>query len=747
MADEIEQTSDQLGSATDALKGVVSKLHDASDTFVSLKDNLLSAASKAFDGRGFEDITSALSRTSSVITSTSGIMQGLMNDLNDIGGKGASKMAEGVQDALEAIGMSSEGAKNIVSRNLSDIGDMAKSYAAINVYEGLQKGIKDLGEATGINEALQQQIRGLDKEVLSIGTAFGSSFREAQGSTAGFHIELAKTLLTTKQTPEEVKKVRDGLKEAFGSADQLTRLSGLQKAQSNIQSTLNLTNAALLLSVSTGMESGKVAEMMSEAHLDLGESLEGSASMFGTIAVAAQKSGMTFSKVADSIMESARALKMWGGTVGSVSPVFQAFSRALGDGRKGLAVDLLRQYTRGLDIMGFEMRALTGLQAPGGGTRGAIGAGLQMEAALEQGEGGMRRISENLIETIKRFTGGQIVTREQAIENPAMERSFLIQRGLLKQMLNIDYASGTKMLSVLQDIDKHGLSVGGDTESKLGELLGAGEKTQEATTTTLQNAILQQTAAQQTHGRILLQKMDKLISVTGIDEVLSAIQQTLSRTAETGVVDMSVLKNLERFGGQQAVDRFMGVVNKLMGGLLGNQESDSNDIKEGAVEGSKAVKDAVDKLKDRVSFTRAQEMRPRETVNEARAQEKTESIREKGQVDMPGEEIGLMRISMGKDMSRKEIDFNQEEMRNRLDLRRQMEMQNEYRYKPDVNREIDTLGTERSVEKTSRKIDIDLNIKFNANQRDNRVYWEVDTEDLNKQLSTQLEDTLAGVLV
>lgn len=602
MADEIteglEQASSSIEINTSNLNKAAGNLTSAVEQFNKSQQLFSQNLGKVFGdsnvGKGVQNSLRNIGVTGENVSRT---MQGLQKSLDIRPGSNLEGFVTRMVGGFDSIGMSGKKMKDFVIANFDDIADAAKSGAVMLGLTATKDMIDRFGDSTGFN-VIQKQIMDLDREVIRAGTAFGGSFREAQAATNSFRAELAHTIVDTRHTVEEVGKVRAGLKDAFGSSDQLTRLGNLSKAQDNIRSNLNLTNAALLLSTATGLSSEEVTKMMSKAHLELGENLEGSATMFGAIQLAADKSGMSFSKAAESIMNSTEALKMWGGTVGGVSPLFEAFTRTLGDGQKGLAVDLLKQYTDGLAGMGLEMRALIGLQAPGGAGRGAIGAGLEMEAALEQGPEGTERVSENLINTIKQFTGGQVVTREEAIKNPAMERAFLIQRQLLKQMIGGNDASNTKMLALLKDIDSHGLQVGGDTESKLGEMLGTAEKTQDATTTTIAKAVNDQKAALLKHGEKVLEKLGNILTAIGMDKVVSAFQQTSSRVATTGTISLDTIRDFGRFAGEGSEGPLAQFTEALKDkfGLSAEGNENMQEIIQGGMRGQQTVSEAVEKL-------------------------------------------------------------------------------------------------------------------------------------------------------
>lgn len=389
---------------------------------------------------------------------------------------GAKKSVVGFNAMVSNLAQEFKGMTDALGRGAAGVGGIIEAKMT-------QKLVEFVGNKTMINE-VQESVMGLQKASLQIGTAFGKSFGEASGSTENFMRAMVNTSRTTLASRDDFLKTTKALSEGFDASAMMSQLKGLGEAQGDLRSEFNLTNAAILTAAATGMDHAAVAGIMTKAHLELGAKTQDVAGTIGVISDAAKDSGLKFEKVAGAITGAADKLKMWGGTVNSVAPVFKAFSQSLEEGRKGLAPQLLQEYTAGLEKMSLGMRGLIGMQAGMGEGMGAIGAGLEMEVALEDKTGeGMKKITEGLSATLKQFGGGEVVTREEAIADPALQRNFLVQRQLLEKQLGVSTASATQMLNMLADIDKHGMEVGADGMKEMEKLMGKGEDVQEATTT------------------------------------------------------------------------------------------------------------------------------------------------------------------------------------------------------------------------------------------------------------------------
>jgi hypothetical protein len=567
------------GEAVENITGVEDRVIELSEQLKQLTANLqastgnFSASTQAFSGIS-SNVIGNMAESMELVTGGSKAAADSISGVNRALGAADPRQMNAVSTNIQKItGMSEQSGSAInrlfrgVGANFEELKTVASSTAALVALGGIKKGL-DMINKTGLM-TIQQDLMDFEKTALSASQRFGQSFEQSQGSINMFHQELANTMDTTKSTRDEVMKVGAALSVAFDAEQQVGQLDNLSKAQADVRSSMTLTNTAILVGAAKGMQAEKVAGMMTEAYMNLGESQADVAKIFGEIGIAAEKSGLSFEKASDAIMASADSLKMWGGTIGSVTPLYKAFTGALGEGQKGLAVDLMNNFTRGLQQMGLETRALIGLQAGMGGGGGALGVGLEMEALMEQGEEGMAQMTENLLTTIKGFTGGAVLTREEARET-GREQEFVMQRQLLKQMgIVADDASGTKMLGILKEIDAHGLQTGSDAEKALGEMMQTGEKTQEATTGDLKKATLDVERAVHTQGRNIVGALKSVMQRTGAERVTRAVGGTATAMAsgELGFGTDMLRDFGTRIGGdtEENINKFSDKVERMFG--------------------------------------------------------------------------------------------------------------------------------------------------------------------------------------
>lgn len=457
----------------------------------------------------------------------------ISNIMSDVG-RDISNMAKSSGDSTRELARFFQGGLGIAVAGFGK--KAADSFNQLtSALTGGEKGLLDI----------EQELMNTEKASLRAGMAFGRTFDEAEQSTEMYRRTLSDTIKTTRTSADDVATVREALSKAFDTSEMTRNLGNLTGALGDVESAANLTNVAILAAEATGMDAAKMAEMLGTAHLELGESVESAGEAMANIADAAADSGLTFADVSSAITEAASALKMWGGTIGSVTPIFKSFVNTLGEGRKGLATDLMKEYVGGLESMGLSMRSLIGTVGGMGGAGGAIGAGLEMEAALEGGEEGMQTVTENLTQALKQFGGGEIITREQAIASPELQQNFILQRQLLQQMgVAQDDASATKMIELLKGVEEGGMETGTDTIEKLSETIRSGEDARKSTQSTIQETSQRVESAVQGSGDKVVASIRALADSMGLTQFITRLDNNFQQLAREGKIDVKELSSV-----------------------------------------------------------------------------------------------------------------------------------------------------------------------------------------------------------
>lgn len=451
------------------------------------------------------------------------------NKLKRSGANMAMDLVEQFDDFTKEANKSVSGLSDVATASGVAIGAALNTGLAQQIAQFKLPGLPQFGK-------LEENINKVHKIALQTGIAFDGSFNKAAGTTRTLNDVIVSTQENLLGTAEKAQEVAGVLGKGMGAKGAIQPILQLSDAQNQFTESLSTTEAAMAIAMATGTDSVGVAKNMVTAYQELGETVEGSAQMFGTIQSAAKESGIGFEKTMDSIMKGAGALKLWGGTVESVTPIFNAFSKSLKDsgiGRQGLTPELFEKFVGGIKEMSFETRALLGITGGMGGG-GALEAGLEMEAALEEGPEGMAKVVENLTSTLQKFGGGQVLTREQAREDPALVRQFMVQRRLLQQMLNVSEAEANKMLEMISSTQESGLEISNTMAEEFNNLVSQGKETATQTTSTLDKAASKQNAAIQKMSEAVVGELKNQLKGSTFTKVMGGLQKDLSRAIRTG---------------------------------------------------------------------------------------------------------------------------------------------------------------------------------------------------------------------
>lgn len=198
---------------------------------------------------------------------------------------------------------------------------------------------------------------------------------------------------------------------------------------------LNAVSTAQLLARGSGLEMNQTVGILRDSMRQLGYSASEAVNIFGTFKQVQQDSGLPISDVEGRLMESAKAMRFFGGNVETVASTYKTFLNVLGEKRAAVALEVASDVAGGLANMNFGNRAFLGMTGSIGGEGGAVGAGLRVEQALETGEG-LEGIIEDLKNTLRRSTGTEVLSRDTALAT-GQEQQFLAQRQITGQFLGI----------------------------------------------------------------------------------------------------------------------------------------------------------------------------------------------------------------------------------------------------------------------------------------------------------------------
>ncbi|HEC67140.1 MAG TPA: hypothetical protein ENI23_17825, partial [bacterium] len=303
-----------LNEATGSLNDVANQvelLKKASEDFTLTANNYIDVAKKlanipGWDGASAEQMQKGLSagvtgtqELASELIGTGKSGQQSMEKIDDAAKKSASMIEWFGKKFASTLDKAFAKAKTL-SKELLQGADAAGGFLAV---KGYKEFISKVDGASGVITDIQKPLLETRRLAIQTGLGFGQSFAKASSDLELFHAAMGKTQETTNSTREEVVKVQNSLKEAFSPEAMIKNLDSLVGANKKFESSVNLTNVALLVAKAKGMSQAETAQMMATAHLELGESAESVPKIFAQIADAAEDSGLQYSAVSKHIVE------------------------------------------------------------------------------------------------------------------------------------------------------------------------------------------------------------------------------------------------------------------------------------------------------------------------------------------------------------------------------------------------------------------------------------------------------------
>lgn len=209
-----------------------------------------------------------------------------------------------------------------------------------------------------------------------------------------------------------------------------------------------------------GKTGADAANFVRNSMLNMGLSVDQVADYIGQMSVAMKDVDISYRVAADQISKTGSILGIFGDNASRATSLWSVFATTLRQG--GVAAtqvgEIFNQVASGIAGMSTQNRAFISMMS--GMFRGAsaLGGALRMELAMRT-PGGLESNLEALTSSLARFGGGQIITLEQAANNPQLEMQFTLQRQMLGKLAGISNTEQqNRVLEVLQNVQRGGIS-------------------------------------------------------------------------------------------------------------------------------------------------------------------------------------------------------------------------------------------------------------------------------------------------
>ena len=420
-------------------------------------------------------------------------------DTGDKLGGFLAEFTEGVSGAQAPVEALSRGAGKL-GDSLKELGTAAAAMGLGNISAGVQsfgeimggtiQTVADLNkQMVDASESFDQgssRIRAIEGRFGELGIRMGMSFKETQK----FNEEFMKIMSSSDEDffihPAEIGAVTEALMEQAISFEELT------ESINTSMGAMSKQESVILLSKATGESYSTIVRNITDSMRELGMSFEASVEQYGIINSLTAKTGLTFDETRDAITGAVNGFEKLGVNMGFAEPMFASFARSLEKVGLGLkqTASLARSFTQSLLGAVESADKMFLMQSRGGGNFGAgglFGAQIGMQARLleaktpeEQQDIGMEMVS-SLKESLASFTGGEIITVQEAARSPELQATFEMQRQVLGQLSGVTgYREQARVLEMLQQLDE-GFGDTVDAEKELVDLMQQGLEKEDKT--------------------------------------------------------------------------------------------------------------------------------------------------------------------------------------------------------------------------------------------------------------------------
>lgn len=343
-----------------------------------------------------------------------------------------------------------------VSSILGNVATAAKN--TMDAFDGMDEGTRELNSSQfklaaniGLGYDQAKKFGEVYKEILKSNSDL---------ATAGFYIN-----------PEEFKEATAAFqRQGFAMTDLAEKSGDAVRGLNNIQ-------AMTMQAKALGMDIGEYSKKMSDMVRRSGLSMEDSMKLMASSQEIARDTGLRVDEVTQSLDGASSGFQRMGTTMAFGMPVLKGFAASVTEVGLGIsqAGDLASDFSKSL--LGIVNNpALAYITSMKGGFSGAMGGGggilnpsIQMQAMmLDQSPDSQQELAKNISvgmrETLKSFTGGDIVSVTQAAASPELQSRFYAQQQMLGSTFGIsDTATQNRVLEYLQKLEE--ATYAGDEEA------------------------------------------------------------------------------------------------------------------------------------------------------------------------------------------------------------------------------------------------------------------------------------------
>jgi len=354
----------------------------------------------------------------------------------------------------------------------------AAILASGNAVSSMNKELQTLG--LNFDESTKN-IRGYREEMFNIASSFGEGYDESEklaGSLAGMSDEISsRSVIGFSELQGALKNATDGISMMGINYNKL--FETIDTGAGSFKS----LEAAILLSRKSGESIRGTMGFLSQAVQKNGMSVEDAITQYSAFFDTAEKSGLKFEEVKNSLNQIAQSYSLLGLNADFARPIIETFGRSLADTGLGLsnATRLSDNLARSFaGIANSYEKAYIMVQKGGldvgqsGGS--AIGASIGLRARMMRAEkaGDQSSIglemAESMKKTLESMSGGSLINIEEAADGgEKAKQQYFKQESLMNSMFGLDKDSSARTIDMLQKLDDTTVMSNKDLKDELGK--------------------------------------------------------------------------------------------------------------------------------------------------------------------------------------------------------------------------------------------------------------------------------------
>ena len=364
----------------------------------------------------------------------------------------------------------------------------AAILASGNAMVTMNEQMKTLGSNLDESTASIRSYRG---EMFSVASSFGEGYEESQKlakSLAGMSDEISsRSVIGFSELKGALKDATDGMGTMGIRYDKL--FDTIETGAGSFKS----LEAAILLSRKSGETIRSTMGFLSQAVQRNGMSVEDAVTQYSAFFETAEKSGLKFEEVKNSLNQVAQSYSLLGINADFARPIIETFGRSLADTGLGISNATRLSDTLARSFAGIANsyeKAYLMVQKGGldvgesGGS--ALGASIGLRARImraeragDQSSVGLE-MAESMKKTLESMSGGNLINIEEAAEGgEAAKQQYFKQESLMSSMFGLDKDSAARTIEMLQKLDDTTVMSNKDLKDELGKNIGDQLKNQD----------------------------------------------------------------------------------------------------------------------------------------------------------------------------------------------------------------------------------------------------------------------------